>query len=141
MSLTSDIANSIPIHILHGTGTNYSLLLEGIFFLELSSATGVSIIAQGIEGCFVNIPFHNIYSASDLVSGPVVVGVRSTLSIRSVSLLLGKDLARVKLVAESKMVNELITVSSKDEVVVEENPDMFSLCAVTLAQAKKLIQK
>lgn len=63
------------------------------------------------------------------------------LSFKDILLLLGNNFARGKVVAESKMVSELINSSSKDNVVVEKDPKVFLSCAVTQAQAKKLNQK
>jgi hypothetical protein len=44
-------------------------------------------------GCF-NVPLHRIYLKSDLITGPVIVGVRHNLPFEGVSLLLGNDLKR-----------------------------------------------
>ena len=71
--------------------------------MSVSSSTGESVIAQGIEGGYVNIPLHKVNLVSDLVTGSVVVGTRPTLPIQGVSLLLGNDLAGGKMVADLKL--------------------------------------
>jgi hypothetical protein len=43
---------------------------------------------------------------SDLITGPVIVGVRHNLPFEGVSLLLGNDLAGIKVVAEHIVTNE-----------------------------------
>ena len=72
------------------------------FFKNTSSET--SVLIQGVECGFVNVPLHNIYLSSDLVNGPVAVGIRQALPFKGVHLLLGNDLARDKVV-----VNPLVT--------------------------------
>ena len=62
------------------------------------------VLIQGVKCGFVNVPLHNIYLSSDLVKGPVAVGIRQTLPFKGVYLLLGNDLAGVKVV-----VNPLVT--------------------------------
>ena len=59
------------------------------------SATGTSVLLEGVGG-FTTFPLHNIQLCSDLVSGSVIVGVKPTLPVEGVSLLLGNDIARVK---------------------------------------------
>ena len=44
----------------------------------------------------MNIRLHKVNLVSDLVAGSVVVGIRPTIPIKGVSLLLGNDLAGVK---------------------------------------------
>ena len=66
--------------------------------------SGTSVLIQGVECGFVYVPLHNIYFSSDLVNGPVAVGIRQTLPFKSVHLLLGNDLAGDKVV-----VNPLVT--------------------------------
>jgi hypothetical protein len=49
-----------------------------------------------VELCCFNVPLHRIYLKSDLVTGPVIVGVRHNLPFEGDSLLLGNDLAGKK---------------------------------------------
>ena len=62
------------------------------------TSSGTSVLIQGVECGFVNVPLHNIYLSSDLVNGPVAVGIRLTLPFKGVHLLLGNDLAGDKVV-------------------------------------------
>ena len=50
------------------------------------------------------VPLHTVYLSSDLVSGPVIVGLGSLLPFEGVQLLLGNDLAGDKVV-----VNPIVT--------------------------------
>ena len=129
-------SSQVPIKILRDTGATQSLLLEGVLPLSVSTSTGESVIAQGIEGGCVNVPLHKVKLVSDLVTGSVVVGTRPTLPIKGVSLLLGNDLAGGKVVADPKVTSKSITLVSTEKLE-EVIPGIFPSCAVTRAMAKK----
>ena len=54
------------------------ILADTLPFSEKTSS-GTSFLIQGVECEFDNVPLHNIYLSSDLVNGPVAVGIRQTL--------------------------------------------------------------
>ena len=85
------------------------------FFSEKTSS-GTSVLIQGVECGFVNVP--NIYLSSDFVTGLVAVGIRPSLSFKGVHLLLGNDLAGDKVV-----VNQLLTVIP----CIDQPPDPIEL--------------
>ena len=54
--------------------------------LSENTSVGAIVLLQGVElGCF-NVPLHRIYLKSDLITGPVIVGVRHNLPFEAVSL-------------------------------------------------------
>ena len=59
LSLESS-SSQVPIKILRDTGATQSLLLEGVLSVSVITSTGVSVIAQGIEGGCVNVPLHEV---------------------------------------------------------------------------------
>ena len=135
VSLNSCFAQSTPITILRDTGAFQSLILaDTLPFSEKTS--GTSVLIQGVKCGFVNVPLHNIYMSSDLVNGPVAVGIRQTLPLKGVHLLLGNDLAGDKVV-----VNPLVTstpcMDQSPDPIEKELPDLYPSCAVTRAMAKK----
>ena len=73
--------------------------------------------------------------SSDLVTGPVAVGIRPYLPFKGVHLLLGNDLA------DKVVVNLLLTstpcVDQQPDPIEQEIPDLYPSCAVTRAMAKK----
>ena len=97
------------------------------------------VLIQGVECGFVNVPLHNIYLSSDLVTGLVAVSIRPSLPFKGVHLLLGNDLAWGKVV-----VNPLLTIIScidqPPDPTEQEIPDLYLSCAVTRAMAKKAKQ-
>ena len=84
VSLNSDFAQSTPITILRDTGASQSLILADILPFSEKTSSGTSVLIQGVECGFVNVPLHDIYLSSDLVNGPVAVGIRQTLPFKGV---------------------------------------------------------
>ena len=101
VSLNSDSAQSTPIKILRDTDASQSLILADTLPFSEKTSSGTSVL---IQGGFVNVPLHNIYLSSGLVTGLVAVGIRPSLPFKGVHLLLGNDLAGDKVV-----VNPLLT--------------------------------
>ena len=136
VSLNSDYAQSTPIKILRDTGASQSLILADTLPFSEKTSSGTSVLIQGVECGFVNVPLHNIYLSSDLVTGLVAVGIRPSLPFKGVHLLLGNDLAGDKVV-----VNPLLTtipcLDQPPDPIEQEIPDLYPSCAVTRAMAKK----
>ena len=136
VSLNSDFAQSNPITILRDTGASQSLHLVDTLPFSEKTSSGTSFLIQGVECGFINVPLHNIFLSSDLVNGPVAVGIRQTLPFKGVHLSLGDDLAGEKVV-----VNPLVTgapcIDQSPDPIEQELPDLYPSCAVTRAKAKK----
>ena len=105
----------------------------------MSSATGESVIVQGVEGGFINVPLHRVNLVLDKVSGSVVVGVMETLPAKGLYMLLGNDLAGGRVIAEPKVVMEPLT-STETVKIEEEIPDMYPSYVVTRAQTKRMAE-
>ena len=103
----------------------------------MSSATGESVIIRGVEGGFINVPLHRVNLVSDIVSGSVVVGVMENLPAKGVSMLLGNDLARGKVIAEPDVVMEPVTSAETDKIE-EEIYSVIPSCGMTQAQASTM---
>ena len=69
MSLNSDYLQSTPIKILRDTGASQSLILADNLPFSEKAYSRTSVLIQGVECGFVNVPLHNIYLSSDLVTG------------------------------------------------------------------------
>ena len=92
---------------------------------------------QGAVECgFVNVPLHNIYLSSDLVNGPVAVGIRQILSFKGDHLLLSTDLAGDKVVVYP-LVTDTPCMDQPPDPIEQELPDLYPSCAVTRAMVKK----
>ena len=132
VSLNSNFAQSPSITILRDTGASQSLILADTLPFSEKSSSGTSVLIQGVECGFVNVPFYNFYLSSDLVNGPVAVGIRQTLPFKGDHLLLGNALAGDKVV-----VNSLVTDTPCMDPIEQERPDLYPSCAVIRAMAKK----
>ena len=138
-SLNSDFAQSTTIKILRDTGASQSLILADTLPFSEKTSSRTSVLIQGVECGFINVPLHNIYLSSDLVTGLVAVGIRPSLPFKGVHLLLGNDLAGDKV-----MVDPLLTstpcVDQPPDHIEQEIPDLYPSCAVTRAMAKEANQ-
>ena len=71
--------------------------------------------------------------ASDLVNGPVAVGIRQTLPFKGVHLLLGNDLAGDKVVV-NPLVTDMPCMDQSPDPIEQELPDLYPSCAITRAK-------
>ena len=124
--------NITPITILRDTGANQSILLESRLPRSAQTSTGTSVLIQGVELETMSIPLHKITLNCDIVSGPVTVGVRHSMPVKEIDLILGNDLAGEKVSAVPHMLNnpEKVQCSTADPVV-------YPACAVIRAMAKQ----
>ena len=133
MSLNSDFAQSTPITILRDTGASQSLILAETLPFSENTSSGTSVLIQGVECGFVNVPHHNIYLSSDLVNGPVAVGIRQLYLFR---VFICSDLAGDKIVV-NPLVTDIPCMDRSPDPIQQELPDLYPSCAVTRAMAKK----
>ena len=124
VSLNRDFAQSTPITILRDTGASQSLILADTLPFSEKTSSGTSVLIQGVECGFVNVPLHNIYLSSDLVKGPVAVGIRQTLPFKGVHLLLGNDLAGDKVVV-NPLVTDTPCMGQSPDPIEQELPDLY----------------
>ena len=61
VSLNSDFAQSTPTTIFRDTGASNSLILADTLPFSEKTSSGTSVLIQGVECGFVNVPLHNIY--------------------------------------------------------------------------------
>ena len=114
-----------PIKILRDTGASQSLILADILPFSEKTSSGTSVLIQGVECGTVNIPLHHIKLSSDLVTGPVVIGIKPSLPFTGVHLLLGNDLAGDKVVV-NPLVTDTPNIGQKDDPIEQEIPDLCS---------------
>ena len=136
VSLSSDFDNATPIKILRDTGASHSLLLVDTLPFSDLSYSGANVLLKGIDSDFVQVPRHNIHLKSRLVSGPVTVGVRSSLPTEGIHLLLGNDLAGDKVVVDA-LLTPKPCVDLPVDPIEKEIPGLYPVCAVTRSMSKK----
>ena len=101
------------------------------------TSSGTSVLIQGRECGFINVPLHNINLSSGLVTGLVVIGIRPYLPFKGVHLLLGNDLAGDKVVVDPLLTSTLC-VDQLPDPIEQDIPDLYPSCAVTRAMAKEV---
>ena len=139
VSLNSDFAQSTPIKILRDTGASQSFILADTLPFSEKTFSGTNVLIQGVECGFINVPLHNIYLSSDLITGLVAVGIRPSLPFKGVHLLLGNDLAGDRVVVDP-LLTSTPCVDQLPDPIEQEIPDLYPSCAVTRAMAKKANQ-
>ncbi|KAK0144853.1 hypothetical protein N1851_016578 [Merluccius polli] len=125
---------SAPVRILRDTGAAQSFMLWELLPLSEKTATGSSVLVQGIEMGFIRVPLHRIFLKSDLVCGDVVVGVRSSFPIPSVNFILGNDIAGPKVWSRGEVLPEVIAappVPVGMDDCGQKFPDVFPASVVT----------
>ncbi|XP_065893824.1 uncharacterized protein [Dysidea avara] len=124
-----------PVTILRDTGASQSLVLADTLPFSNESATGTSVLLQGVELGTMKVPLHKVFLRCNLLSGPVIIGVRPSLPVRGITVLLGNDLAGGSVV-ENAQVSEVPQMSCNDEGTGKQNSELFPACAVTRAMAR-----
>ena len=136
VSLTSS-DRPTEIKIARDTCCATSMILESVLPFGDNSYTGKDVLLQGIGMDTFTVPLHRVSLTSDLVTGDdnkyVTVGIRPELPIKGVHMLLGNDLAGVKVFPDPIVVHQ--PEMKLDDV---EKNDIFPQCAVTRAMSKKL---
>ena len=122
-------ATRVPITVLRDTVANQSLLVEDKLPSAAETATGSNVLIQGVELETLSIPLHKVSLQSDLVSDTVVVGVRHSLPVRGIDLILGNDLAGEKVIASPHMLNDPEELPH----TAAEVQSVYPACAVTRA--------
>ena len=115
-----------------------SLIRESVLPFSSSSFNGSSVLLQGVELGTLQVPLHVVELTSDLVSGPVVVGLRASLPVKGIDLVLGNDLASGK-VDINPCVSDVPHSSVCDPV--DAIPGLFPACAVTCAMARRVLEQ
>ena len=128
----------LSIKMLRDTGATQTLILDSILPFSNESFTGKSVLLQGIELGTVQVPLHNLELSSEIVSGSVVVGLRPSLPVPGVSLILGNDIDGGKVEANPCVSD---TPSSDVSDPAEAVTNSFPCCAVTHAMAKANSEK
>ena len=101
-------------------------------FSDQSSAD-VGILQQGVEMGVIRVPLHLISLHSDIVSGTVTVGLRVSLPVKGISMILGNDLTGDRVKGDPQ-VSDVPCLATENEAI----EDLFSSCVVTCAIAKLL---
>ena len=137
VSLSSDESKGIPIRILRDTGASQSLIVSDILPFSESTYSGVNVLIQGVDSTtYSSVPLHHVHLTSALITGPVTVGLKSSLPFDGVHFILGNDLAGDK-VKVNPLVVENPCYDQKLSYAEQEIPGLYPACVVTRSMSNK----
>ncbi|XP_055773354.1 uncharacterized protein LOC129851112 [Salvelinus fontinalis] len=122
----------VPVKILRDTGASESFVLESVLPFSAETDSGKSVLIRGIGLNTLSVPLHKMMLDCGLVKGEVVVGVRPSLPIEGIDVILGNNLAGDRVwpvVFPSRVVSIKPSVVEIPDESVQSSPEMFSACS------------
>ena len=133
--------SSQKVKILRDTGATQSLMLDSVLPLTENSFTGANVLISGVEMGVLEVPLHEVNIKSSLINGNIVIGMRPSLPVEGISLILGNDLAGEKVMVDPRVV-EKPRDDEETERLAEKFPGIFPASVVTRSmKAKKEVIK
>ena len=136
VSLVGDENSSQKVKILRDTGATQSLMLDSVLPLTENSFTGANVLISGVEMGVLEVPLHEVNIKSSLVNGNIVIGMRPSLPVEGISLILGNDLAGEKVMVDPRVV-EKPRDDENTERLAEKFPGIFPASVVTRSMKAK----
>ena len=136
VSLVGDENSSQKVKILRDTGATQSLMLDSVLPLTENSFTGANVLISGVEMGVLEVPLHEVNIKSSLINGNIVIGMRPSLPVEGISLILGNDLAGERVMVDPRVV-EKPRDDEKTERMAEKFPGIFPASVVTRSMKAK----
>ena len=136
VSLVGDENSSHKVKILRDTGATQSLMLDSVLPLTENSFTGANVLISGVEMGVLEVPLHEVNIKSSLINGNIVIGMRPSLPVEGISLILGNDLAGEKVMVDPRVV-EKPRDDETTERLAEKFPGIFPASVVTRSMKGK----
>ena len=136
VSLVGDENSSQKVKILRDTGATQSLMLDSVLPLTENSFTGANVLISGVEMGVLEVPLHEVNIKSSLINGNIVIGMRPSLPVDGISLILGNDLAGEKVMVDPRVV-EKPRDDERTERLAEKFPGIFPASVVTRSMKAK----
>ena len=136
VSLVGDESSSQKVKILRDTGATQSLMLDSVLPLTENSFTGANVLISGVEMGVLEVPLHEVNINSSLINGNIVIGMRPSLPVEGISLILGNDLAGERVMVDPRVV-EKPRDDEETERLAEKFPGIFPASVVTRSMKAK----
>ena len=136
VSLVGDKNSSQKVKILRDTGATQSLMLDSVLPLTENSIMGANVLISGVEMGVLEVPLHEVNIKSSLINGNIVIGMRPSLTVEGISLILGNDLAGERVMVDPRVV-EKPRDDEKTERLAEKFPGIFPASVVTRSMKAK----
>ena len=141
VSLVGDENSSQKVKILRDTGATQSLMLDSVLTLTENSFTGANVLISGVEMGVLEVPLHEVNIKSSLINGNIVIGMRPSLPVEGISLILGNDLAGERVMVDPRVVDKPRD-DEKMERLAEKFPGIFPASVVTRSmKAEKALRR
>ena len=137
VSLVGDENSSQKVKILRDTGATQSLMLDSVLPLTENSFTGANVLISGVEMGVLEVPLHEVNIKSSLINGNIVIGMRPSLPVEGISLILGNDLAGERVMVDPRVVEKPRDDEKNREVGRKVPRYIPCLCGNTLNEGKE----
>ena len=111
-------------------------MLDSVLPFTENSFTGANVLISGVEMGVLEVPLHEVNIKSSLINGNIVIGIRPSLPVEWISLILGNDLAAEKVMVDPRVVEKPID-DEKTERLAEKFPGIFHASVVTRSMKAK----
>ena len=125
--------------ILRDTGASQTLMSSSVLQVREKASEGDSVLIKGVGGDYKPVPLQKVYLKSDLVTGPVEVGIVSEIPVEGVDLVLGNDLAGDRVKADPHMCKGPSIEKEDSDKKSQDDQGTDQACVVT--RSKKLKAK
>ena len=109
-------------------------MLDSVLPLTENSFTGANVLILGVELGVLDV--HEVNIKSSLINGNIVIGMRYSLPVEGISLILGNDLAGDRVLVDPRVV-EKPRDNEKMERLAEKFPGIFPASVVTCSMKTK----
>ena len=125
--------------ILRDTGASQTLMSSSVLQVREKASEGDSVLIKGVGGDYKPVPLQKVYLKSDLVTGPVEVGIVSEIPVEGVDMVLGNDLAGDRVKADPHMCKGPSIEKEDSDKKSQDDQGTDQACVVT--RSKKLKAK
>ena len=125
--------------ILRDTGASQTLMSSSVLQVREKASEDDSVLIKGVGGDYKPVPLQKVYLKSDLVTGPVEVGIVSEIPVEGVDMVLGNDLAGDRVKADPHMCEGPSIEKEDSDKKSQDDQGTDQACVVT--RSKKLKAK
>ena len=141
VSLNSDLSNSVSVKILRDTGSAQTFISENTLNFSPESFQNSHVFINGMFSQETSsAPLHTVYLKSDIISGPITVGVAPVESFpfKGIDVIPGNDAAGKKVQPDLIVTETPMLEQDSDD---QEIPGLYPSCAVLDLWQSKLHMK
>ena len=107
-------------------------MLDSVKPFTDNSFTGANILILGVEIGISEVPLHEVNIKSSVINGNIVIGMRPSLPVEGISVILGNDLAGEKVMVDQRMVEK-----PRDDEKTEKLEHFLNTLKASLRRGKR----